>query len=89
MVLLGLDPQRMALRPVGVGEAVAGHRIQSVGPTHFQVLDYIAYGRVFPDLRETLTDYAEDRLSLEALRAALQTYEFVPPDASELQELQQ
>jgi hypothetical protein len=87
VILLGSNAENTSLVPIGVGETIAGNRIRSVGATHFQILDYIAYARVTPEQRADLVAYKSGELNIENLTLRLQTYIFVPP-ASEAEALQ-
>ena len=79
VLLLGSSEDGTHLLPAGVGEALAGHRIRSLGETHFKRLDYLAYARITPELYADLNRYIDGTLTLQQLTLNLQTYSFVPP----------
>jgi hypothetical protein len=87
VVLLGANDDATRLVPVGVGETIAGHRIRSVGPTNYKLLDYIAYARVIPDQVLDLLDYRNGKINIQELEIRLQTFTFTPP-ANEAEAIQ-
>jgi len=69
-VLVGLDDEALALRPVGVGRVDDG-RIVAAQPIELDRLDYLGYARVPHDQQSLLTDYLDGERSLDDLRSAL------------------
>lgn len=73
VLLLGLNPDTRQLEPAGVGIAQK-RRIRSVGTTHFQVLDAIAYARLpWAEQQIRLQEYLDQKISLDALTVSLHT----------------
>ncbi|MCP4469986.1 MAG: hypothetical protein GY815_04750, partial [Gammaproteobacteria bacterium] len=87
VLLLGNNAENTSLIPVGVGQAITGHRIQSVGRTHYQRLDTIAYARVVPDLWPELNAYKKGELDIDQLTLKLQVFNYLPP-ASEAEAIE-
>ncbi len=79
VLLLGSNSNSSQLIPVGVGEAIAGNRVHSVGQTHFNMLDTIAYSMVMPEQRLDLRAYQQGEIDLQQLTLRLQTFTYNPP----------
>jgi hypothetical protein len=79
VVLIGMHADGNRLVPVGIGEAIAGYRIRSLGETQFELLDVIGYARVIPEQWVDLRAYRDGAINLQTLTLKLQTYQFVPP----------
>ncbi|WP_189398887.1 carboxypeptidase regulatory-like domain-containing protein [Arenicella chitinivorans] len=72
VVLLGYSGTRQIVEPIGVGR-IENYRVTSVGKVHAESLDYLGYAIVVPDLLDELGEYANGQISIEQLKAALQT----------------
>ena len=68
--LFARQPDTNSLVLVGVAQRHEKY-IQSQGEVQARSLDYIAFGRVHPDLEKYLQQYAQGQLSLSQLRARL------------------
>ncbi len=79
VLLLGNASNNSHLIPVGVGEAIAGNRVHSVGQTHFNMLDTIAYSMVMPEQRLDLRAFQQGEIDLQQLTLRLQTFIYNPP----------
>ncbi len=66
VILIGLDPGSLQLRPVGVGE-VDGYWVQSVGAVHLDRLDYLGFAFATTELQDELEAYANGELSRQEL----------------------
>ena len=72
VVLLGYSSERQIVEPIGVGK-IESYRVSSVGKVHAESIDYLGYAIVLPDLLDELAEYANGQISIEQLKAALQT----------------
>jgi hypothetical protein len=70
VVLLGYDPEREVLVPVGVGQ-VDNHLISSQGKISLPSLDFLGFAVVNPALTPLLESVAKGDASLQQLNAAL------------------
>jgi len=70
VVLLGYDPAREQLTPVGIGR-IDHQQVVSETPVALDRLDYLAYSLVAPRYQPLLKDVAEGRTSLLELTAVL------------------
>ncbi len=70
VVLVGFDPEREVISPIGIGR-IDNHRVVSVGKVPLQTLDYIGYALVVPSLQPLLGEIAAGTKSLHDLLAAL------------------
>ncbi|TQV87443.1 hypothetical protein [Aliikangiella coralliicola] len=71
LLLVGRAANSNALVPVGVGE-IQGIKLNSKGHFHLNKLDYIGYAFVPEALQDHLKDYADNKISIQALIAYLQ-----------------
>ncbi len=79
VLLLGNNENSSHLIPVGVGEAITGNHVHSVGITHFKLLDTIALSQVMPEQRLDLRAYQQGEIDLQELTYRLQTFKYSPP----------
>ena len=68
VVLLGYNAERGLLEPVGIGK-VTNYVVESVGELALESLNYIAYTIFNAEDRDLVIDIAEDRASIEELKA--------------------
>ncbi len=66
VLLLGLHPASKTIAPVGVGQ-VENRRIKSVGELHYETLEMIGFGLADQEAQPYLKDYAEGKISLQAM----------------------
>lgn len=71
VVLVGYDPTREVLTPVGVGR-VDNHTVISEGELALETLDYLAYVIVAPQHQPVLEDFSNGSISLNQLISELQ-----------------
>ncbi len=71
VVLLGYNPQRGILEPIGVGK-IDNHRVTSIGEVNLRSLDYIGYALVHPGQSALLEAVANGETTIEQLKAELQ-----------------
>jgi choice-of-anchor A domain-containing protein len=72
VVLLGYNSEQQVVEPIGVGR-VENHQVVSEGVVNLSSLDYIGYAQVLPKFAETLASFAQGDLSIQQLKAQLQT----------------
>jgi len=72
VVLLGYNSQQQVVEPIGVGR-VENNQVISEGTVNLTSLDYIGYAQVLPNLAESLESFAQGNLSIQQLKAQLQT----------------
>jgi len=71
VVLVGYDPSREVLAPVGVGR-VDNHTVTSEGELALETLDYLAYVIVAPQHQPLLEDFSNGSIGLNQLISELQ-----------------
>jgi hypothetical protein len=70
VVLLGYNPEREVIEPIGVGK-IESQRVVSVGKVALNTLDYLGYAMVDPKHQALLQQVAEGKQSLQQLQSAL------------------
>jgi len=71
VVLLGYDPEREMLAPIGVGR-IEDHQVVSEGAVPLTSLDYFAYATVLPEKQSVLAEFANGRIGLNQMISELQ-----------------
>jgi hypothetical protein len=71
VVMVGYDPTREVLAPVGVGR-VDNHTVTTEGELALETLDYLAYVIVAPQHQPLLEDFSNGSISLNQLISELQ-----------------
>lgn len=73
VVLLGYNRDDKVVEPIGIGEVTEQGKVVSVSPVNLTSLDYIGYAQINPDKNSLLEQYADGAMTLQALKAALQS----------------
>lgn len=71
VVLLGYEPEREVIQPVGVGY-LENQQVISAGSLNLEVLDFIGFAQVDPRLQDELEAVANGDLTLQQLQTLLQ-----------------
>ena len=66
VLLVGRNKTANQIVPMGVG-IINGHRVRSIGITHYQTLDAMGYTLMPEEAQQALKDYSEDKLNLSQL----------------------
>jgi hypothetical protein len=74
IVLLGYDPEREVIEPVGIGK-IENHRVVSQGKVKIKTLDYLGYAWIDPKYQPLLQQVAEGTKSMQQLISTLQQQE--------------
>lgn len=69
--IMGYNPERELIEPVGIGEMV-NNQVTSVGKVELKSLDFIGYAWVHPELQPRFKAVADGELSLQQLLGELQ-----------------
>lgn len=71
VVLMGYNPEREAIEPVGIGR-IENYRVVSTGKVTFKTLDYIGYALVESSKQPLLQDVVDGKATLQQLLSMLQ-----------------
>lgn len=71
VLIMGYNPERELIEPVGVGEMV-NNQVTSVGKVELKSMDFIGYAWVHPDSQPRFKAVADGELSLQQLLGELQ-----------------
>jgi hypothetical protein len=74
IVLLGYDPEREVVEPVGIGK-IENYRVVSLGKVNIKTLDYLGYAWIDPKHQSLLQQVAEGTQSMQQLISKLQQKE--------------
>lgn len=69
--IMGYNPERELIEPVGIGEMV-NNQVTSVGKVELKSMDFIGYAWIHPDSQPRFKAVAEGELSLQQLLGELQ-----------------
>jgi hypothetical protein len=71
VLIMGYNPERELIEPVGIGEMV-NNQVTSIGKVELKSLDFIGYAWVHPELQPRFKAVADKELTLQQLLGELQ-----------------
>ncbi|ACE83320.1 Thrombospondin type 3 repeat family [Cellvibrio japonicus Ueda107] len=69
--IMGYNPEREVIEPIGIGEMV-NHKVTSIGKITMQSLDFVGYAWVHPDHQERIKAVVDGQLSFQQLLGEIQ-----------------
>jgi hypothetical protein len=69
--IMGYNPERELVEPVGIGEML-DNQVTSIGKVELKSMDYIGYAWVHPELQSRFKAVVDGELSLQQLLGELQ-----------------